>query len=87
MLDQKCIYISEFKMASVAISNLLNVLPFLYYWTNPQQIWLEGCESDMERNCHIKSAYAPRLKMAAVAILNFEKLLPFLYYWTNPHQI
>ena len=31
-------HLSEFKMVSAAYLNLKNVLPFLYYWTNPHQI-------------------------------------------------
>ena len=48
---------------------------------------LEGCESNVERNCRVENANLPKFKMATAAILNFEKLLPFLHYWTNSHQV
>ena len=74
-------------MAAAAILNFENRLPFLYYWTNPHQIWWECWESARGRNCYIKNAYLLKLKMATAAILSFENRLPFLYYWTNIHQI
>ena len=52
-------------LKSVAIS---------FFWTDPHQIWWECCESDIERNRFIKSAYLPKFKMADAAILNFENI-------------
>ena len=74
-------------MAAAAIFNFEKLLPLLYYWTNPRQIWWKCRESYMKRNCFVKDAYLPKVKMAAATILYFEKLWLFLYYWTNPHQI
>ena len=67
-------------MAAIAILNFEKLLPFLYYWINPHQIWWECCDSDMECNCYVKNAYLPTVKMAAAAILNSKEKLPFLYY-------
>ena len=76
-----------FKMAVAAIVNFEKLLPFLYYWTDPHQIWWECCKFEIERTVSSRNAQLPKFKMAAAAILDFEKLLPFLYYWTNHHQI
>ena len=56
-------------MAAATILDFEKLLPFLYYSTNPHQIWCECCESNMEYNCDVKSAYLQQLKMAAAAIL------------------
>ena len=66
-------YIPKVKMAAAAILYFKKMLPFLYYWTNPHQIYWECCESNMEYNCYVENAYLQQLKMAAAAIWNFEK--------------
>ena len=74
-------------MAAATFFNIENVLPFLYYWIRPHQIWWKFRESDIKRNCQIKNAHLVMFKMVTAAILKFENRLPFLYYLTNPHQI
>ena len=49
-------YSPELKMVAVAFFIFENRLPFLHYWTNPNQIWWRFGESAMERNCAIKNA-------------------------------
>ena len=41
----------RFKMAAAAILNFKLVLPFIYYRTNPHQIWWKCWEFDIKRNC------------------------------------
>ena len=60
-----------FKMAA-AILDFDKLLPFVYYWTNPHQVWWECCESDIERNCRVNNAHLPKLKISAAAILILE---------------
>ena len=44
-------------MAAASISNFENRWPSLYFWTDLLQRWWECWESDIQRNCRIKSAY------------------------------
>ena len=74
-------------MAAAAILICGKLLLFLYFWTNPHQIWWDCCEFDLECNCCVRNTYLQKFKMVAAAIFLSEKLWPFLYYWTNPHQI
>ena len=73
-------YAPKLKMAAAAILNFGNRLPFIYYWTNPHQIWRESGKFNLERNHYIPNAHSRKFNVAAAAILNSEKLLPFLYY-------
>ena len=74
-------------MAAAAILNFEKLSPFLYYCTDPHQIWWECCKSDLKRTILLKNAQLLKFNMAAAAILDLEKLLPFLYFWTDPNQI
>ena len=61
-------------MAAAAILNFLKSVATSFFWTDPHQIWWECCESDIECNRFIKSAFLPKFKMADAAILNFENI-------------
>ena len=60
-------------MAAAAIYNSEKQLQFLYYWTNPHQIWWESFKLSTERNRHVQNAHSTKFKMVATSILNAEK--------------
>ena len=60
-------------MAAATILIFENLLLFLYYWTDPHQIWWECWDSDLKCNCWIKNAYSTKNQDGGHRHLEFRK--------------
>ena len=52
-----------------------NLLPFLYYWANPHQIWWDRCESEVERNCSCQKRIITKFQDGRCRHLELRKIL------------